>query len=61
MLSRLKHLLQKPSLLISMTFEAYKNSFFKIDRFKCDRTLLKRPDYNLAKKGIDATVPFVGE
>jgi hypothetical protein len=45
----------------SMTFAAYKNRLFKIDRFECDKSLLKRPDYELAKKGIDATVPFEGE
>ncbi len=45
----------------SMTFAAYKDRFFKINRAECDKSLLKRPDYDLAKKGIDATVPFVGE
>ncbi len=45
----------------SMTFAAYKNRLFKINRADCDKTLLERPDYELAKKGIDATVPFEGE
>lgn len=45
----------------SMTFAAYKDRFFKINRAECDKSLLQRPDYDLAKKGIDATVPFVGE
>jgi hypothetical protein len=45
----------------SMTFAAYRDRFFKINRAECDKALLKRPDYNLAKKGIDATVPFEGE
>lgn len=45
----------------SMTFAAYKDRFFKITRSECDKSLLERPDYDLAKKGIDATVPFEGE
>jgi hypothetical protein len=45
----------------SMTFAAYKNRLFKINGFECDKSLLKRPDYTLAKKGVDATVPYEGE
>ncbi len=45
----------------SMTFAAYKDRFFKINRAQCDRSLLERPDMELAKKGIEATIPFVGE
>ena len=45
----------------SMTFEAYKDRFFKITRANCDRTLLARPDYNKGKLGEDATIPYEGE
>lgn len=45
----------------SMTFAAYKNRFFETSRFDCDKSLLQRPDYASALKGIDATVPFEGE
>jgi hypothetical protein len=35
----------------SMTKAAYFDSFGKLSRFDCDRTLLKSPDYNKALKG----------
>jgi hypothetical protein len=46
----------------SMTYEAYKDRFFKITRAECDRSLLRRPDYEKCRLfGTDDTIPYVGE